>query len=670
MDDDKDALAKLYDQGRSHRSLGRSDDAIGCFERVLQIEPGHVAARRALAGTLNDVGARLRRQGKAREAIGYYERALAVDPQQPGCLYNLGNALGDLGRLEPSIACYRRALKIDPGFADAHHQLANRLRALRRLGEALGAYQRALAIRPDSAAALIDMGIALVTLARAEEAIACYQRALQIEPSSVAAHYNLGNLLVQLGRRDEAIACFARVLELNPDFAAARAKKLHQQAYIGDWQAIAADAGAIARLGIEGESITPFAALALEDAPARHRIRSERYVAKRFPPPEPPVFARPAARPERLRIGYFSADFCNHPTMHLMARIFELHDRSRFAVHAYGYAPNPDDAMRRRLGGAFDLFRDVKALNDRAIASLARQDGIDIAIDLTGHTATNRFGIFSHCCAPVQINYLGYPGTLGAQCIDYIIGDKLLMPPLAGAHYSEKLIRLPHCYQAQDDSLAIDDDRSSRSELGLPANGFVFCAIGSSYKIGEAEFLIWMRLLKRVERSVLWLLRPDALFEANITARARTAGIEPERLVFYDRIALTTHLAHLGHADLFLDTFIYNAGATASHALWAGLPVLTKMGLGYPARMAGSLLSTLGMRELIAASEEEYESMAFALATEPDRLAALREKLATQRNTTPLFDSALFTRHLEAAYDVAWQRWHDGQPTADIEIST
>ena len=636
---------------------------------MLEIEPGHLPARRDLAGTLNDMGAQFRQRGKAHEAIGYYERALAVEPRHPGYLYNLANALSDVGRSGEAISHYRRALEIKPDFADAHHQLGNRLRALQRFADAITAYRRAIAIRPGLAGAHVDLGTTLARLARADEAIACYEEALRLDPASLPAHYNLGNLLERLGRRDEAITCFARTLELKPDLAGAHAKLLHQQAHIGDWEAIAAASEAITRLGVEGGPITPFSMLALEDAPARHRIRSERHVAQRFPNPPQPPRRRPALRPERLRIGYFSADFCDHPTMHLMARIFELHDRSRFVVHGYGCAPNPDDAMRQRLLASFDHFHDVKALGDAEIAERAREDGIDIAIDLTGHTANNRFGIFPHRAAPVQINYLGYPGTLGSTAIDYIIGDAVLMPLWAGDHYSEKIIRLPHCYQCQDDSLAIADDGASRSDLGLPERGFVFCAIGSTYKIREPEFAIWMRLLKRIEGSVLWLLRPDGRFAANIAARADVAGVDPARIIFYDRRPLGAHLAHLRHAGLFLDTFTYNAGATASHALWAGLPVLTKMGLGYPARMAGSLLNAIGLSDLVASSQEAYEALAASLANEPQRLGAIRTRLAANRTSKPLFDSALFTRHLEAAYEAAWGRWFEGLVPADIDIS-
>jgi predicted O-linked N-acetylglucosamine transferase (SPINDLY family) len=657
--------------GQAWRQGGRPDAAIPCFERAIAIEPGHAKARALLASALNEAGVRLRRQKKPGEAVMLYRRALELEPDEPGFLYNLGNALGDAGQTDPAIASYRRAVEIKPDFAAAWHSLGNRLWTLRRANEALAAHRRAIEIDPGFAEAHCDLANVLVAQRYFDRALDHFRRAAELKPDHLATHYNMGNLLVDMSRREEAIAAFGRVLEIDPDFVRARAKKLHQQAIIGDWRALAAAAEAIEQLGIDGDAVTPFSMLAMEDAPERHRTRSERYVRQRFPQAGLGPFARPADRPERLRIGYFSADFAGHPTMQLLARMFELHDRSRFTTFAYSYGLVNEDGMHQRLtaDGSFDQFREVRMLGDRAIAELARADGIDIAIDLTGHTSRNRLGMFAHRCAPVQIHYLGYPGTIGASFIDYAIVDRIIVPETERDTFTEKLIFLPHQYQAQDDRLAPSQRPWTRSELGLPADGFVFCALNNSYKIGPRELAIWARLLAAVEGSVLWLLRSDPIFARNVAGFMAAHGIAADRLVFYEHHPIEDYLAHLALADLFLDSFTYNAGATASHALWAGLPLVTRIGRGYPARMAASLLSAAGLGELITTSDADYERLALSLATAPARLAALRARLAANRDSQPLFDSAGFTLHIEAAYDAAWQRWFEGLEPADIDLA-
>jgi protein O-GlcNAc transferase len=381
-----------------------------------------------------------------------------------------------------------------------------------------------------------------------------------------------------------------------------------------------------------------------------------------------PPAAKPSQKPQRLRIGYFSADFCEHPVAYLMAKVLETHDRKRFEVYGYSIGPAKDDDMRQRLIEAFDVFIDVHNMTDLDVALLARQDKIDIAIDLTGYTKYHRAGIFAYRAASVQINYLGYPGTMGADFIDYIIADQNLIPMDSQKFYSEKPIYLPHHYQAQDNTLSISNDTPSRLDLGLPDKGFIFCAINNSYKIRMPEFDVWMRLLSHVDGSVLWLLESNKFVKDNLLKEAQARGISAERLVFAQGVSHETYLAQFRRADLYLDTFNYNAGATASNALWAGLPVLTKLGRGYTARMAGSLLTSIGLPELATHSEEDYESLALALATDPERLAKIRQTLADNRLSTPLFDTALFTKHLENGFEQVYQRYYDGKPPDDIFV--
>jgi len=535
-----------------------------------------------------------------------------------------------------------------------------------RLADVIARSEALLASYPQSAMLQNVLGIAHFSAHRLDKAAEYFAKAVELDPRFAAAWNNLAGALKEVGRLDEAIAAYRRALVLTPDDVQARSQMLHQQAHICDWDALRAAAAQIPALGVKGEGILPFIMLGFEDAPARHKLRSQRYAADNFKQQAQPVFARPAERPERIRIGYFSADFHNHATMYLMIRLFELHDRSRFSVHVYSYGPDSHDEMRQRLKAAVDVFHDVRDLGDREVAELARSEGLDIAIDLKGYTQAARLGILAWRPAPVQISYIGYPGTLGTDFIDYIVGDKLVIPDEQRAHYSESVIFMPQCYQVNDDRRIVSDRAMTRAELGLPEQGFVFCSFNNSYKITSEEFDIWMRLLAQVESSVLWLFKGNAWAQANLRKAAQKRGIDPERLVFAERMHLPEHLARQRLADLFLDTFNVNAHTTASDALWVGLPVVTRLGQGFAARVAGSLLNAVGLPELVTGSSQEYEALALALARDPQRLAAIRAKLAANCVDAPLFDTARFTRDLERAYDRAHALYREGSAPRDI----
>ena len=656
-----DYVGAHYNLGIVRKDLGQREEAIDGFTKALQIKPDFAEAHNNLGIVLKDLGRR-------EEAINCYTKALQIKPDYAEAHNNLGIVLKDLGRREEAIDCYTKALQINPNFVGAHYNLGISLQDLGRRSEAINCYAKVLQIKPDYAEAHNNLGIVLQDLGQREKAVDCYTKALQIKPGYAEAHNNLGVSLKDLGRRDEAIDSFTKALQIKPDYAEALAAKLYQQANICDWTAIDADADAIASLGISGAAVSPFEMLSLEDDPARHRVRSERYALKKYERQTLPSFARPSVKPDRLRIGYFSADFHNHPGMHLMAGLFEEHDRDRFVVHAYSFGPEKNDPMRARLKDAFDVFHDVRSLSDQQVANLARKDSIDIAINRNGYTNNERSNIFAHRAAPIQINYLGYPGTLGAKFIDYIISDKFIIPDDKQEHYSEKIIYLPHTYQANDNSRAISDAPMARQEMGLPGQGFVFCCFNNIYKIGSKEFDIWMRLLQEIDGSVLWLLKPNNWAEANLKEEARARGIDPERIVFAERQPLPEHLARHRLADLFLDTFNYNAHTTASDALWAGLPVVTKTGQGFATRVAGSLLSAIGLPELITNTDDDYERLALQLASNPDKLNAINSKLEKNRDTTPLFDTEGFARHIEDAYQQAYQRYFDGKYPDVIEV--
>jgi protein O-GlcNAc transferase len=599
-----------------------------------------------------------------------FARIVAIEPDNAAGHVNLGNTLRDLGRRDAAVRSFERAIAIDPGIAQAHFNLGNTLRDLGHNAEALVCFERAIDLRPGYVAAHGHRGDALVTLGRPQEAVACYRRAIALEPDNPRHPNNMGMALRLLGRYPEAIEAFSAALAGDPGHAAARARRAYLRARICDWDAMAEDATLLPVLGIDGPVVPPFMMLVLEDAPVRHRVRAERYAASSFPDPGGVTIeaVRPASSGDRLRVGYFSADFHDHATMHLMARLFEAHDRAAFDIHAFSYGPDSDDAMRRRLIGAVEHFHEVRTLDDRAIAALARREGIDVAVDLKGHTTDSRSGLFTHRAAPVQIAYLGYPGTMGAGFIDYIVADRIVIPPDRRGFYTEAPIWLPHSYQANDDRRPIADRVMTRAEFGLPEQGFVFASFNASYKITPDLFAIWMRLLHRVGDSVLWLLGGDADAAVHLRSHARRHGIDPARLVFAAKLPVAEHLARQRLADLFLDSFVCNAHTTASDALWAGLPILTKAGEGFAARVCASLLRAVGLPELVTDTAADYEALAFALATDRAALAAIRAKLADQRGTAPLFDSVAFTRHIEDGYRQAHARHRAGLPPAPIEI--
>ena len=441
-----------------------------------------------------------------------------------------------------------------------------------------------------------------------------------------------------------------------------------------DWIGVREDEALISELGTTTQHIDPFTMLALEDAPERHRLRSEIYSNHTFKQTPLPLPPRPSQKPKRLRIGYFSADFKNHPVMYGLIEILERHNRKLFEIYAYSFGPDTDDEMRLRVINAVDVFDDVKNMSDQDISRLARQDSIDIAIDLTGFTKNSRTGIFAYRAAPIQVSMFGYPGTLGASFMDYLIADQTVLPPEDQQFYSENPIYVPQPPCGLEASIPLLEETPMRSELGLPVEGFVFCAINNTYKITPAEFDIWMRLLHHVEGSVLWLLESNTWARTNLIKEAEARGISSERLVFQpmmvkDRDSQQRYLSQFRHADLYLDTFIYGGGSTAANALWAGLPVLTLIGQGVTTRMAACYLNALGLSELMTTTSKDYERLAFELSKNPERLALLKQKLADKIKSGKLFDNTLQTQYIESGYQQAYQRYFNGDNPSPIYIS-
>jgi len=596
-------------------------------------------------------------------AIKSYNRALKISPHFAKTHNNLGNTLQELGDVQAAIQSYNRAIEINPGYAEAHSNLGAVLQIKGELAGAIASYSRAIEINPDHAEAHNNLGTALQESSDLTEAILSYKRALEIKPDYADAYNNLGGVLKRKGDLPEAIKCFKNALKIKPEFGYARGHKLHQQSFICDWDGIAEDRDLIPGLGISTDSVAPFAMLALEDHPASHLKRSSLFAKEQWPARSKllPEFSVRSQIPSRLRIGYFSGDFHGHPVMQLIVKMFALHDRSSFEVHAFSFGPDKDDEMYQRLLKNFDSFHHVHGLTDEGIAELARSENIDIAVDLTGYTQNTRSGIFAYRAAPIQVSYLGYPGSMGADFIDYLIADSTLIPEENQKFYSEKIVYMPDCYQVSDNSRPPPATDVTRAALGLPEAGFVFCCFNNNYKITPREFDIWMRLLGQVEDSVLWLRRSNQWVEENLKKEAQARGIEPGRVIFADICGYSEYLARLTKADLFLDTFNYNAGAVANDALWCGLPVLTHQGQSYVARMVSSLLTTIDIPELITTTEANYEKLALDLATNPEKLKSLKAKLARNKDDTSLFNTEQFTGNIEAAYTEMYSRYVNGK---------
>ena len=609
------------------------------------------------------------RQGRLAQAEALYRKILELQPGHFDALHMLGVVCQQSGNPHAAIELIGRAININPGNADAHSNLGNALLDLGRYEDALSCYNNALNIKPDHVEPLYNRGLALQELRRYDEALASYERALSLKPDHARALSNRGIALRDLKRHQDAIVSFSRLVEIAPDFGYALGNLCFSRLQCCDWSGYHESVERIAKAVSEGKRvIDPFSFTAISQSAAMQLQCARTYAADRYPPSQSPLWSGRRHNHDKLRIAYLSADFYNHATAYLMAGLFEQHDRERFEITAISFGPDARDGMRERLTRAFHQFVDIRGKSDREAAMLLHDMEIDIVVDLKGYTQGNRTGILAHRAAPIQVNYLGYPGTMGANYVDYILADARLIPPEHRAYYSERVVCLPDSYQVNDATRRIAEGTFSRADAGLPQKGFVFCSFNNNYKITPDVFDVWMRLLRNVPGSVLWLLEDSPVASHNLRQEAGQRDVAPQRLVFAPRMALDEHLARHRLADLFLDTLPINAHTTASDALWAGLPVLTCMGETFAGRVAASVLGALDMPELITRNLEDYEALAFALATTPDMLGGIRNKLARNRTSRPLFDTDRFRRHIEFAYLTMWERFQRGEQPASFDV--
>ena len=689
-----DRALAYYKRGNLLKDAGQSEAAVEDYDRAIAINPTYAYA-------LCNRGVVLARLGRQEAALESYDRAIAIAPGDVVTLFNRADVLRELERSEEALAAYGHIIEISPDHLQSHCNRGVLLTELERydearadferalsisssipdiyfgrgrlshkqqhFGQALADYQQAFTLDPDCAVAYFARGEVLGEVGRLPEALASFDRALALRSNYPEAHLGHANVLIKQRRHVEAIEDYERVLACKSDWPFTPGLLQHAKMLICDWQEFDASAERIVAGVRRGELVsTPFALLALSDEASIHYEGARVFTQKVAPAKNdlPPLPRRSA--PEKLRIGYFSCDFREHPVAMLTTELFESHDRSRFEITAFSMGPEDSSPARERLKKAFDRFIDINRIPDRDAAALAREHEVDIAIDLCGHTSGGRIGIFSRRAAPIQATWLGYAGTTGAGYFDYLIGDPTVIPPEHQSYYSEKIAYLPHCYLPNDSTRMIAE-RPTREQIELPARGFVFCSFNNSYKFTPEVFSSWARILSRVEGSVLWLAHNESTAAKNLWLEAERRGIDPRRVIFAGRTpTLPQHLARLQVADLFLDTLPYNAHSTTLDALWAGLPVLTRLGGAFAGRVAASALRAIGLPELVTTSMREYEELAVELATDPKRLAEIKQRLARNRLTTPLFDSRSFGRELEALYLAMYEGYAQGRSPEHI----
>jgi protein O-GlcNAc transferase len=691
-----DSVQDFFNRGVALIGAGRYAESIASFDRAIAARPDFMQAHLLRAKLLAD----LRRHDEALagvdtllafapnlaeawlgrsnilfemrrydEAFAACERALAIKPGMAEAWLGCGNVLTELKRYDDALAAYGRALALNPQFAGAMLGRGNVFNELKRYGDALAAYERALTAAPDIAEAWLGRGNVLNALKRYDEALAAFERALALVPNLVEARLGRGNVFAALKRHSEAAAAYAEVLKIDPQHAFTKGLLLHQKMLSCDWNGLGDLIAQIDRDVAAGKlSAEPFGWQAAATSPRSLQLCAELYNANRYPARATPSSPQPLIAHEKIRVGYSSGELREQATSHLIVGVLENHDPSRFEIYGVDNGRDDRSEIRKRINAAVHKMIDVSQLDDTAAAAAIREHQIDILVNLNGYFGEHRMQMFARRPASVQVNYLGFPGTLGAGYIDYIIADRHVIPEEHRTFYTEKVAYLPNCYQANDRNKAIAAKVPSRGECGLPENGFVFCCFNNNYKILPEVFDCWMRILAQAGDSVLWLFEDNQGAALNLRKETAARKVNPERLVFAKRVPLADHLARHRLADLFLDTLPYNAHTTASDALWAGLPLLTCRGETFPGRVAASLLAAAGLPELITTTLEAYERLAAELATHPEKLAAIKRKLAGNRLTTPLFDTRLFTTHIEAAYTAMYERARAGLAPDHIDI--
>jgi protein O-GlcNAc transferase len=668
---------------------GRPDHAEKLFREIIRRRPNDVDAQRMIGFLCNQTGRHV-------EAVEHFDLVLRLSPKQPQIHYLRGISFLALNRPGDALDSFNGALAIDGPQADTHVNRGIALQRLQRLSEAIESYDRAISLDPTYVLAHTHKATAFEDQGKLKEALASYDNSLKLQPTSDAC-WGRSTVLQRMRRFHEALLALKQAYALEPSRPYLQGEILNLKMQLADWDNFAQDCERLLKSVDKGLAVAiPGCLLVLPSSAEQQRRAAETFARDKLPAQPPPpthhVLSSPgltgrssnhrpgildcpvnppiksgegndtgqvgegrveavrAAAKRKIAIGYFSCDFRNHSVSRLTAGLFEQHDRDEFAVFGFSFGAQRDDEYAQRIARAMDRFIDVSSMSDKDVASLSQSLGVDVAVDLTGMTFDTRLGIFAHRAAPVQATYLGYPGTTGCSFIDYVIADEVVIPSDDARFFSEQPLRLPVSFQVNDSKRPPVDEPRPRAAYGLPEQGFVYCCFNNGNKLTPDVFAIWMRLLRRVEGSVLWLYENNATFVTNLRRRAQEGGVSPERLVFAEWAPLQEYASRHQCADLALDTFYFNGGTTTSEALWAGLPVVTRKGATFAGRMAASLLQAIGLPDLITHTAEEYEELAVGLAIERELLNSIKRRLVRNRATSSLFDTAAFTKNLEAAY--------------------
>lgn len=627
----------------------------------------------------NSLGNLLEEEGKLDEAITAYERALELNPQFSQAHNNLGIVLERDGKLERAVACYRNAVALNPHSVVASTNLANALSIQGKDDEALTQYHYVLGVNPKNWQALNNIGNILRNKGSLGEAVSHYRKALALRPDYALAYDNLGKAHYDLGEFEKAMSCYRRALEIDPDFDEACKDLVHQSQRICAWEDLDVYGAKLDRLTDRALEMgkapvePPFLCLSRHMDPARNlavaRSWSDRLERRLSTFGQKLNFEFKKQRRKRITIGYLSNDFRDHPVGCLTAGLFGRHNREHFKVYSYSYGMDDGSDIRRRIETDSDQFVDLRSLSDVESAQRIYKDGVDILVDLTGYTEGSRLAISALRCAPVQVGYLGFPGTTGGRFFDYIIVDRTVAPEEHAIHYAERFVYMPDCYLIPGDREGASKEDGAKIDCGLPEKSFVFCSFNSAYKIEPRLFDAWMRILSEVPQGALWLRSSGKTTEENLCMEAEKRGVSPERLLFAERLpSKADHLSRLAMADLALDTRVYNGHVTTLDALWVGLPVITLEGEHFASRVSSSVLKAVGLPEMVTNSLHQYETLATSLAHHPDELQAIREKLKKNRATKPLFNAATFIQNFESAYQEMWRRFLTGEEPQVIKI--
>ena len=651
--------------------LGSVSAQLGQFEYGIELLSKAITLESTHSATYSNLGNALCQLKQFEKAIENYSKAIQISPLDPIFHFNMGNALVEVKRYEDALESFSKAIDLKPDYSGALFNRGDTLIKLNQLEAAIESFNAVIEIEPQSAIAFFNKGNALLSLKQFHAAAANFTMAISLRPDFAEAYHNAGVVMADLRQPDAANISYLKALEINPNLDFLFGTCLHNKMMLCDWSHLAEGLNYYESAIADHKKISlPFAAVTLLDNPNLQFKAAKVFNDTKYPRTKTLGEIKKNKSDGKIRVAYYSADFFKHATSYLIAQLFELHDKDSFEFYGFSFGLNIKDEMQTRVAAAFTKFIDVSTKSSIEVAKLSRELKIDIAIDLKGYTKDNRTEIFALGCAPIQVNYLGYPGTMASDYIQYIIADKILVPENLQSFYSEKIVYLPNSYQVNDSKRKIASKILNKKDFGLPEDGFIFCCFNNNYKITPEVFNTWMRIIKSVDGSVLWLLEDNPTASRNLIREAEARGVSGERLIFGGRLEVDDHLARHQLADLFLDTLPCNAHTTASDALWTGLPVLTCLGNSFAGRVAASLLAALDLQGLITNDLSDYEELAIKLATQPDMLQKIKTELNANKLKKPLFDTKLFAKEIETAYKLIYKRHQEGLEPDHIYVAS